>query len=140
MTAIRLANRDDRQMVETGDRLALKLNADGLAPVVTTCAESGDVLMQAWTNLDALARTLETGEAHYWSRSRQEIWHKGATSGQIQTVVDVRIDCDQDSLWFVVRQAGGGCCHVGYRSCFYRRLPVGTAIEANTIVELSHAE
>lgn len=72
-------------------------------------------------NRDALARTIETGEAWYWSRSRRELWHKGATSGQIQTVVEMRVDCDQDAVWIKVRVAGdGGCCHTGRRSCFYR--------------------
>ncbi len=76
--------------------------------------------MVAHMNAEALERTLSTGEAHYWSRSRQAIWHKGATSGEIQTLVELRVDCDQDALWLKVRQQGGGCCHVGYPSCFYR--------------------
>jgi phosphoribosyl-AMP cyclohydrolase len=75
----------------------------------------------AHMNADAVARTLETGEAWYWSRSRGELWHKGATSGQVQTVLEIRVDCDQDALWLKVRVAGdGGCCHTGRRSCFYR--------------------
>jgi phosphoribosyl-AMP cyclohydrolase len=76
--------------------------------------------MVAHMNAEALERTLSTGEAHYWSRSRQMIWQKGATSGEIQTLVELRVDCDQDALWLKVQQQGGGCCHVGYPSCFYR--------------------
>ena len=78
--------------------------------------------MQAWMNAEAIEKTLDSGEAHYWSRSRRELWHKGATSGQIQKVVELRTDCDQDALWLVVEQHGSGCCHVGYPSCFYRQI------------------
>jgi phosphoribosyl-AMP cyclohydrolase len=81
--------------------------------------------MVAVMNREALARTIETGEAHYWSRSRQQLWHKGATSGLVQKVVEMRIDDDQDCVWLRVEIAGGASCHVGYRSCFYRRVPVG---------------
>jgi phosphoribosyl-AMP cyclohydrolase len=87
---------------------------------VVTDAANGDVLMVAHMNAQALEQTLATGEAHYWSRSRSALWHKGATSGEIQTVVELRIDCDQDAIWLKVNQQGGGCCHVGYPSCFYR--------------------
>ena len=93
---------------------------------VATDAESGEVLMVAHMNAEALARTLATGEAWYWSRSRRELWHKGATSGQTQSVVEMRVDCDQDAVWLRVRVGGdGGCCHTGRRSCFYSgsRLP-----------------
>ena len=94
---------------------------------VTTDAATGEVLMVAHMNEDALRRTIETGEAWYWSRSRRELWHKGATSGQIQTVVEMRIDCDQDALWLKVGVAGdGGCCHTGRRSCFYRMVSGGS--------------
>lgn len=128
MSTITLAERNDREALEMGDTLALKPGPNGLVPVVTTCADTGTVLMQAWTDLEALAHTLETGEAHYYSRSRQELWHKGATSGEIQEIVEVRVDCDQDSLWFIVRQQGGGCCHVGFQRCFYRTVTVGEPI------------
>jgi phosphoribosyl-AMP cyclohydrolase len=108
---------------EEGDRFAPRFGADGLITAVTIDADTGDVLMVAHMNADALARTLETGEAWYWSRSRGALWHKGDTSGQIQTVVEIRVDCDQDCLLLRVRVAGdGGCCHTGRRSCFYRRL------------------
>jgi phosphoribosyl-AMP cyclohydrolase len=107
--------------LEEGDALTPRFNADGLVTCVTTEAETGDLLMVAHMNAEALARTIATGEAWYWSRSRGELWHKGATSGQVQTVVEMRVDCDQDALWLKVRVAGdGGCCHTGRRSCFYR--------------------
>ena len=112
--------------LEEGIQLAPRFDANGLLPVVTTHAESGEVLMMAYMNADALSRTIATGEAHYWSRSRQELWHKGATSGQVQKVVELRTDCDQDAIWMrVLPQGDGGCCHVGYRSCFYRSIPLG---------------
>jgi phosphoribosyl-AMP cyclohydrolase len=109
--------------LEEGTALTPRFNADGLVTCVTTDAATGELLMVAHMNADALAKTLETGEAWYWSRSRGELWHKGATSGQIQTIVEMRIDCDQDALWLKVNVAGdGGCCHTGRRSCFYRKV------------------
>ncbi|MFN6943107.1 MAG: phosphoribosyl-AMP cyclohydrolase, partial [Parvibaculum sp.] len=109
---------------EEGTVFAPKFDGNGLITAVTTDARTGELLMVAWMNAEALARTIETGEAWYWSRSRNELWHKGDTSGQIQTVVELRTDCDQDTVWLKVEVAGdGGCCHVGYRSCFYRRVP-----------------
>lgn len=110
----------DKIAVEEGAVFSPKFDDRGLIPVVTTCADHGGVLMQAWMNAEAIMKTLETGEAHYFSRSRQALWHKGATSGEIQTVISLKADCDQDSLWLEVKQQGGGCCHVGYPSCFYR--------------------
>ncbi len=111
----------DKTALERGEVLAPRFDANGLMAVVTTHAETGEVLMFAWMNAEALARTLELGEAVYFSRSRNEIWHKGATSGQIQKIVEMRIDCDQDCLWLkVLPQGDGGACHVGFRSCFYR--------------------
>jgi phosphoribosyl-AMP cyclohydrolase len=117
---------------EEGTSLTPRFGADGLVTCVTTEAESGDLLMVAHMNAEALARTLRTGEAWYWSRSRQELWHKGATSGQVQTVLEMRVDCDQDAIWLKVQVAGdGGCCHTGRRSCFYRRVgPDGGLTEA----------
>jgi phosphoribosyl-AMP cyclohydrolase len=107
--------------VEEGDALTPRFGPDGLVTCVATDAATGEVLMVAHMNSAALARTIETGEAWYWSRSRGELWHKGATSGQIQTVEEMRVDCDQDAIWLKVRVAGdGGCCHTGRRSCFYR--------------------
>lgn len=115
-----IADRTDRQSVENGDKLALKFNEDGLIPVVVTCADTGALLMQAYANLAAIQATFDTGEAHYFSRSRQALWHKGSTSGEIQTITEVRTDCDQDCLQYIVHQAGDGCCHVGKPTCFYR--------------------
>ncbi len=109
--------------VEEGAKLTPRFGADGLITCVATDAGTGEVLMVAHMNAGALARTIETGEAWYWSRSRGELWRKGATSGQTQTVVEMRIDCDQDAVWLKVRVGGdGGCCHTGRRSCFYRRV------------------
>lgn len=136
MSKIQFGNREDRKALETGDFLAPKFDDRGLMPVVTTCADTGRVLMQAWMDALAIERTIETGEAHYFSRSRQELWHKGATSGEYQIVKEFRIDCDQDALWLVVEQKGGKCCHVGHPSCFYRALPVGQLIETNHMVTL----
>jgi len=124
------AARTSVEQVEEGRVLAPKFDRDGLIPVVTTDADSGEVLMMAAMNAEALSRTVETGEAHYWSRSRQCLWHKGATSGLVQSVVEMRIDDDQDAVWLRVRVAGAGAsCHVGYRSCFYRSVPLGEAGE-----------
>ena len=120
------ATRGTKEEIEEGTSFSPKFDADGLITAVTTDAKTGELLMVAWMNAEALARTVETGEAWYWSRSRNELWHKGETSGQIQTVVELRTDCDQDTVWLKVDVAGdGGCCHVGYRSCFYRRVPAG---------------
>lgn len=113
------------EQVEEGDELAPKFDANGLIPVVTTDFTSGELLMHGYMNAEALKRTIELGEAVYYSRSRQALWHKGATSGLVQTVREMRIDDDQDCVWLRVDVAGGASCHVGYRSCFYRSLPVG---------------
>ena len=119
------APRRSVEQVEVGLELAPKFGPDGLLPCITTDAGSGEVLMLGWMNAEALQRTLATREAHYWSRSRQVLWHKGGTSGLVQHVVELRIDDDQDALWLRVRlqagpQADPASCHVGYRSCFYR--------------------
>jgi phosphoribosyl-AMP cyclohydrolase len=116
----------DNHALEHGSELAPRFDANGLIAAVATHAETGEVLMFAWMNAEALSLTLSTGEAHYWSRSRNELWHKGATSGQIQRVVEARIDCDQDCVWLQVRPQGdGGACHTGARSCFYRVIEDG---------------
>jgi phosphoribosyl-AMP cyclohydrolase len=128
MTKIVFASRDDRSFVENGDKLALKFDDRGLIPVVTTDAGTGQVLMQAWMNAESVEKTIETGQVHYFSRSRQELWHKGATSGEFQIVKSFRVDCDQDSLWLSVEQKGGKCCHVGHPSCFYREITVGADV------------
>ena len=118
--------RSSVKQVEEGDTLAPKFDADGLIPCITTAADTGDVLMLGYMTAKALERTIETGEAHYWSRSRQCLWHKGASSGLVQQVVKMRIDDDQDAVWLRVKVAGSGAsCHVGYRSCFYRSVEPG---------------
>jgi phosphoribosyl-AMP cyclohydrolase len=114
------------EQVEEGLVLAPKFDADGLIPCITTDATTGDVLMLGYMNREALQHTISTGEAHYWSRSRRCLWHKGATSGLVQQVVEMRFDDDQDAVWLSVRVAGSGAsCHVGYRSCFYRSVELG---------------
>lgn len=116
--------------LERGDVLSPRFDANGLIAAVATHAETGEVLMFAWMSPEALAKTIELGEAVYFSRSRNEIWHKGATSGQIQKVVEMRIDCDQDCVWLkVLPQGDGGACHVGFRSCFYRVVEDGRLVE-----------
>ena len=125
MTQPRFAPRSSVEQVEEGFDLAPRFDENGLIPVVTTDAASGEVLMHGYMNAEALRRTLELGEAVYWSRSRQALWHKGATSGLVQKVVEVRVDDDQDAIWLRVEVRGGASCHVGYRSCFYRRVPTG---------------
>lgn len=133
------ADRTDKDAVESGLELAPKFDDRGLIPVFTTCANTGKALMQAWMNAEAIKCTIETGEAHYYSRSRGELWHKGATSGEYQVVKDFKVDCDQDALWLIVEQKGGKCCHVGHPSCFYRSIPVGTKVSAEP-VKLSGSE
>ena len=114
---------------ETGLALDPKWDERGLVQAVASDAASGEVLMVAHMNAAALAATLATGEAHYWSRSRQEVWHKGATSGNVQRVVEMRIDCDQDAVWMKVRPQGdGGACHTGAVSCFYRAIEGGKLV------------
>ena len=124
MTSL-FAPRGSHDEIENGATFMPKFDADGLIPVIAQDSANNEILMFAWMNEEALARTIETGEAWYWSRSRRELWHKGATSGQIQTIVEMRVDCDQDALWLKVKVAGdGGCCHTGRRSCFYRIQPL----------------
>jgi len=120
----------DTHALEHGEVLAPRFDANGLVAAIATHADTGEVLMFAWMNAEALARTLATGEAHYFSRSRNELWHKGATSGQVQQVAEVRVDCDQDAVWLKVRPQGdGGACHTGARSCFYRVVEDGKLVE-----------
>jgi phosphoribosyl-AMP cyclohydrolase len=97
-----------------------KFGADGLITAVVTDARSGELLMVAYMNADALNKTIESGEAWYYSRSRESLWKKGERSGHTQRVVELRVDCDQDALWLKVEQQGGGACHTGRKSCFYR--------------------
>jgi phosphoribosyl-AMP cyclohydrolase len=116
--------------LERGAILAPRFDAAGLIAAVTTHAETGEVLMLAWMDAEALRLTLETGQAHYFSRSRQALWKKGETSGQVQTVTEMRVDCDQDAVLLKVIPGGdGGACHVGFRSCFYRVVEDGGLVE-----------
>jgi phosphoribosyl-AMP cyclohydrolase len=129
--AIDFAPRTSVEQVEEGQDLAPKFDRDGLIACVTTDATSGEVLMLGYMNREALEKTILTGEAHYWSRSRQVLWHKGATSGLVQRVVEMRIDDDQDAVWLRVAVAAGthcgpASCHVGYHSCFYRTVELKT--------------
>ena len=117
--------RDNIKEVEEGKYLSPKFDKNGLIPVITTDFYTGGVLMHAYMNKIALKKTIETKEAHYWSRSRKKIWHKGKVSGFVQKVKEIRIDDDQDSLWILVDIGKGASCHVGYRSCFYRSIPLG---------------
>ena len=122
---MKFSKRQSIEQVEEGDDFAPKFNEHGLIPVVTTDISSGEVLMHAYMNAEALKQTMTLGEAVYWSRSRQCLWHKGATSGLVQRVCEMRIDDDQDCIWLRVDVQGGASCHVGYRSCFYRAVPFG---------------
>ena len=119
------SKRQSVEQVEEGVDLAPKFNEQGLIPVIATDFSSGEVLMHAYMNAEALTQTITLGEAVYWSRSRQRLWHKGATSGLVQRVREMRIDDDQDCIWLRVDVQGGASCHVGYRSCFYRAVPFG---------------
>ena len=117
--------RDNIKEVEEGKYLAPKFDEKGLIPVITTDFQTGDILMHSYMDAEALKKTIETKEAHYWSRSRNKIWHKGQVSGFIQKVKEIRIDDDQDSVWLSVDIGKGASCHVGFRSCFYRSIPLG---------------
>jgi phosphoribosyl-AMP cyclohydrolase len=124
-TIYQFSERGSTQAVEEGRALAPKFDADGLLTCVATDARSGDVLMVAHMNAEALRRTIESGNAWYYSRSRQRLWRKGESSGHVQRVVEMRVDCDQDAIWIRVEQEGAGACHTGRRSCFYRAVPLG---------------
>ena len=117
--------RENVAAIEEGKLLSPKFDKNGLIPVITTDCKTGEVLMHGYMNSDALKKTIETKEAYYWSRSREEVWHKGKTSGFIQKVIEIRIDDDQDSIWISVDIGDGASCHVGYKSCFYRAVPLG---------------
>jgi phosphoribosyl-AMP cyclohydrolase len=131
------------EQVEEGVELAPKFDAHGLMPAVTTDFTSGELLMHGYMNREALQKTIETGEAHYFSRSRKALWHKGATSGLTQKVVELMIDDDQDCVWIRVNVSGGASCHVGYRSCFYRKVPLADAAaeqSGNLTLEFTETE
>jgi phosphoribosyl-AMP cyclohydrolase len=115
----------DKPEIEESLAFAPQFGADGLITAVVTDATSGDVLMIAHMNQEALAKTIASGEAWYYSRSRRKLWKKGESSGHVQRVIELRVDCDQDALWLKVEQTGEGACHTGRRSCFYRAVPLG---------------
>ena len=130
MTQASFPTAPTKDALERGEVLSPRFDAGGLIAAVATHAQTGEVLMFAWMNAEALARTIELGEAVYFSRSRGELWHKGDTSGQVQKIVEMRIDCDQDCIWLkVLPQGDGGACHVGFRSCFYRVVEDGKLVE-----------
>ena len=131
--------RDSVFEVEEGKFLSPKFDNQGLIPVITTDTKTGEVLMHGYMNSEALKKTIETKEAHYWSRSRKSIWHKGKTSGFTQKVIQIRIDDDQDSVWLSVDIGNGASCHVGYKSCFYRSIPLGK-IDQSEKVEMKFEE
>ena len=125
------------QELEEGRSLSPRFDADGLITCVATDAHSGDVLMVAHMNAAALQRTIALGEAWYFSRSRRTLWRKGETSGHVQRVVEMHVDCDQDAIWIRVEQQGPGACHTGRRSCFYRTVPLGAGA---VVLEFRDAE
>ena len=128
MTLHQFSERTSIEQVEEGVELAPKFDSHGLVTCVTTDAVTGDLLMVGYMTSEALQLTISTGQAHYWSRSRNLLWHKGATSGLTQDIVEMRIDDDQDAVWLKVQVAGSGAsCHVGYRSCFYRAVDLPTS-------------
>ena len=139
MVEIIFKKRISFKQVEESTDLAPKFDENELIPVVTTDYSSGEVLMQGYMNEEAFKKTMEIGEAVYFSRSRKTLWHKGKTSGLIQTIKEMRIDDDQDCLWLKVNVKGGASCHVGYRSCFYRSIPLGP-IENGREVEMKFEE
>jgi phosphoribosyl-AMP cyclohydrolase len=120
------ASQTGRSELEEGIAFTPRFDADGLIVCVTNDASDGQILMLAYMNPEALRLTLETGVAHYWSRSRQTLWRKGDASGQVQKITEIRTDCDQDALLLTVEPGGnGGACHTGRRSCFYRKVALG---------------
>ena len=125
--------RDNIKEVEEGKYLAPKFDENGLIPVITTDFKTGVILMHGYMNDESLKITIETKEAHYWSRSRKKIWHKGQVSGFVQKIKEIRIDDDQDSIWLSVDIGDGASCHVGYKSCFYRSIPLGKILNGEKI-------
>lgn len=124
--------------IEEGKTFSPKFDADGLVTAVATDVGTGDLLMVAHMNAEALQKTIATGEAHYYSRSRKKLWRKGEESGHTQRVIEMRVDCDQDAVWIKVEQAGPGACHTGRRSCFYRAVPLGQS--GNVTLEFRDAD
>ena len=125
--------------IEEGKFLSPKFDDNGLIPVITSDYKTGEILMHGYMNGEALKKTIETKEAYYWSRSRNTIWHKGKTSGFTQKVKELRVDDDQDSLWLIVDIGNGASCHVGYKSCFYRSVPLGK-VDNSEVIEMKFEE
>ena len=121
----KIAAHESLESFEESRTLSPNFDADGLIACVATDVASGNVLMVAHMNAEALAKTIESGEAWYFSRSRHALWRKGESSGHGQRVIEMRVDCDQDAVWIKVEQQGPGACHTGRRSCFYRAVPLG---------------
>src|SRR6202049_1736813 len=130
----------DNNDIEEGLSFKPKFDASGLVTCVATDAATGDALMVAHMNDEALRKTIESGEAWYFSRSRRRLWRKGETSGHVQRVVELRVDCDQDAVWIKVEQAGPGACHTWRRSCFYRAVPLGSGADATVTLEFRDAD
>ena len=139
MSDIKFEKRKTIKQVEESTELAPKFDQDGLIPVVTTDFNSGEVLMQGYMNEEAFKKTISLGEAVYYSRSRKTLWHKGKTSSLVQKIREIRIDDDQDCVWLRVDVEGGASCHVGYRSCFYRSIPVGEK-SGSTVLKFEEKE
>jgi len=140
MVKIIFKKRKSVKQVEESTDLAPKFDENGLIPVVTTDHSSGEVLMQGYMNEEAFKKTIEIGEAIYYSRSRKTLWHKGKTSGLVQIIKEMRIDDDQDCVWLKVDVNGGASCHVGYRSCFYRSIPIGPQSDTDIILKFEEKE
>lgn len=134
------APRATTEQVEEGRLFAPKFDADGLITCVVTDAWSAEVLMVAYMNPEALAKTIRSGEAWFYSRSRQKLWKKGETSGHVQRVVEMRVDCDQDAIWLRVEQIGAGACHTGRASCFYREVPLKQTDLRRLILDFRNGE
>ncbi|OYU71440.1 MAG: phosphoribosyl-AMP cyclohydrolase [Alphaproteobacteria bacterium PA2] len=130
MTQSFFSQAENKEALERGEKLTPRFDANGLIAAIAQHAETGEILMLGWMNAEALSQTLDLGEAVYFSRSRNELWRKGATSGQVQKIVELRVDCDQDAVLLkVLPQGDGGACHVGFRSCFYRVVTNGRLVE-----------
>lgn len=130
---ISFGERSDKKVVEEKSLFAPKFDEHGLIPAMAMDFETKEPLMLAYMNEESLKMTLQLGEAVYYSRSRQEIWHKGATSGHTQKIKEIRTDCDQDALILYVDQAGAGACHTGRNSCFYRKVDTATATDPTAL-------
>ena len=140
MSKVKYKKRESIKQVEESTDLAPRFDENGLIPVVTTDNSSGEVLMQGYMNEESFKKTIEIGEAIYYSRSRKTLWHKGKTSGLVQIIKEIRIDDDQDCVWLRVDVKGGASCHVGYRSCFYRSIPFGTKQKESQKLEFEEKE